>query len=66
MPRLLAVFGLLLVSINPPLLSIFNRLDFVGGFPVLYFYIFLVWIVVIVALARIVRTSIKETDPEEE
>ncbi|HAA10632.1 MAG TPA: hypothetical protein DCE41_02630 [Cytophagales bacterium] len=65
-PRLLAIFGLLLVCINPPLLTIFNQAGSVWGFPVLYLYIFAVWMVVIVALARVVHKYLKTDDRDSE
>jgi hypothetical protein len=55
--RFVAVFILGFLLLNYPLLSLFNRRVLVGGFPLLYLYLFLVWAVLIGLIAIVVRTS---------
>jgi len=43
------------LMLNYPLLSIFDRLLLLWGIPLLYFYIFLVWLLIIIAMAIIVE-----------
>lgn len=40
-----------MVLLNFPLISIFNRAGTVGGVPVLYLYITIVWLLCIIAIA---------------
>lgn len=42
---------LLLLFLSYPLISIFNRPVFVAGIPLLYLYVFVVWIAAVVMLA---------------
>jgi hypothetical protein len=44
---------LLLVLLSYPLISIFNKPVLAGGFPILYLYIFGVWITTIIILYRV-------------
>ena len=60
--RLVALFLLGVVALNPPLLSIFNSETLLFGFPVVYLYLFGVWGVLIVLLG--VVASGAETEPE--
>lgn len=55
--RFVAVFILGFLLLNYPLLSLFNRRVLVGGFPLLYLYLFLVWAILIGLIAIVVRTS---------
>ena len=41
--RLVALFGIGLVLLSYPLLSLFNLPRFVAGIPLLYAYLFIVW-----------------------
>lgn len=40
-----------MLLLSYPLISIFNRPVFVAGIPLLYLYVFVVWIAVVVLLA---------------
>lgn len=55
----LFVFGLL--AFNYPVLSAVNRLSMLWGIPVLFLYVFVVWFLVIVAMAF----SVKQTSTDE-
>lgn len=48
--RLVSLFLLGAVFFNYPLLSIFNHKSYVLGFPVLYLYIFSLWLLMIVIM----------------
>ncbi len=43
------------LALNYPLLALVNRLLLPLGIPLLYFYIFLVWLLIIVVMASIVE-----------
>lgn len=49
--RLAALFAAAAVAFNPPLLRVFGAGDLVFGLPLLYLYVFAVWLGVIVLLA---------------
>lgn len=49
--RLFFISALFMVLLNFPLLSIFNSGATVGGVPVLYLYLMVVWLVCIAAIA---------------
>lgn len=49
--RLAALFLAAAVAFNPPLLRVFGAGDLVFGLPLLYVYVFAVWLGVIVLLA---------------
>ena len=49
--RLVATFLFGLALFNPPLLTVFSRPVMVLGIPLLYLYLFVVWLGLIVALA---------------
>jgi hypothetical protein len=57
--KLLALFFLGFVLLNGPLLTLFNR-HTVAGIPLLFIYIFGVWLLLIIAMAIIIE-SYKET-----
>ena len=46
-----------LLALNYPLLAIANRLSLPFGIPLLYLYIFLLWFVLIIAMALISRRA---------
>lgn len=48
--RLFFISALFMVLLNFPVMSIFNTGGTVGGMPVLYLYITLVWLVCIIAI----------------
>lgn len=51
--RLIGLFLLALVLLNPPLLTLFGAGDTVLGLPLLYLYIFVAWLLIIATLAWI-------------
>ena len=51
--RLIGLFLLALVLLNPPLLMLFGGGDTVFGLPLLYVYIFAAWLLIIGAVACI-------------
>jgi hypothetical protein len=51
--RLIGLFLLALVLLNPPLLMLFGAGDTVFGLPLLYVYIFVAWLLIIGAVAWI-------------
>lgn len=53
--KLLITFIAFLLLFNYPLLSIIDQKTLWFGFPALYFYMFLVWGVMILVVAQIVR-----------
>lgn len=53
--KLAVVFILFLLLLNYPLLRIFDKQQLWMGMPVLYFYLFFVWLILIVAVGLIVR-----------
>ena len=48
--RLVSAFLLGAVFFNFPLLSLFNHMSYVLGFPILYLYIFSLWLLMIVLM----------------
>ena len=52
--RLIALFILGALLFNPPLLTLFSGPE-IGGWPLLYLYIFLVWSALIGAIALVVE-----------
>jgi hypothetical protein len=55
--RLIALFLLCYVLLNNPILSLFNLPRMVWGIPLLFYYIFGVWILLIVLIALILRAK---------
>jgi hypothetical protein len=53
--RLVALFLLGCLLLNYPLLSLFNRIGTFMGIPVLYFWLFAVWALLIVLMAFVVE-----------
>ncbi|HPH86039.1 MAG TPA: hypothetical protein PLC48_11300 [Ferruginibacter sp.] len=52
----LVLIGILLLLVSTyPMLSVANKSKLVAGFPVLYLYLFTVWLVFIILLYRITR-----------
>jgi hypothetical protein len=51
--RLIGLFLLALVLLNPPLLMLFGGGDTVFGLPLLYVYIFVAWLLIIGGVAWI-------------
>lgn len=59
--RLLYLAGLFGVLLNFPLLAVFDRDIRVGGIPILYLYILVLWILLVALTGYLVR---KSTDNE--
>ncbi len=57
--KLLITFAVFLALFNYPLLDIVDQRELWFGFPVLYFYMFIVWGLMIFVVARIVRQKTK-------
>ena len=54
--RLVATFVLGWVLLNYPVLSLFARSRHVGGIPLLYAWVFAVWVLVIVVMALVIES----------
>ncbi len=54
--RLVATFVLGWVLLNYPVLSLFARPRTVGGVPLLYAWVFAVWVLVIVVMALVIES----------
>jgi hypothetical protein len=52
--RLIAVFVVGCVLLCYPIIALFDRPESIGGLPVLYVYVFGVWVALIIVLALIV------------
>jgi hypothetical protein len=57
--RLLIVFVIFFLLMNYPILGIFDKSELKFGLPVLYFYLFFIWLALIVVVALIVRNRKK-------
>lgn len=55
--RLLFLSGLFGVLLNFPLLAVFDHEGRVGGVPVLYLYVLLMWVLVVVLTGYMVRNK---------
>ncbi len=53
--RLVATFALGAILLNYPILSIFTRRADVAGVPILYAYVFVVWVLLIGLMALVVE-----------
>jgi hypothetical protein len=53
--RLIALFLLGVLLLMPPMMAIFNAERLVFGIPLLYLYLFVVWIVLVGLVALILR-----------
>jgi hypothetical protein len=64
--RLIGLFLLALVLLNPPILWLFGRGSTLFGLPLLYVYLFAAWLAVIAAVAWIAeRRAIRRRRDEE-
>lgn len=59
--RLVALFLLGCLLFNYPILSLFNLKALVLGIPILYLYIFAVWVFMILSVALATRVKERET-----
>ncbi len=53
--RLAAIFTMGCVLLNYPILSLFSRREDVAGIPLLYVYVFAVWILLVALLALVIE-----------
>jgi FlaA1/EpsC-like NDP-sugar epimerase len=60
--KLIFLSILLLVLLSYPFISVANKAQLLFGIPVLYLYIFIVWIIIIIILYRIVEKKHKENN----
>jgi membrane protein implicated in regulation of membrane protease activity len=64
--RLIGLFLLALLLLNPPLLLLFGRGGMLFGLPLLYLYLFGTWLAIIAAVAWIsVRRSTRRRNDED-
>jgi peptidoglycan/LPS O-acetylase OafA/YrhL len=66
--RLIALFLLGVLAISPPLLAVFRVDAFIADMPVLFFYLFAAWAVLVGFLALIIearRAEMPEPPPED-
>ncbi len=56
-PRLVALFLFGCMLYNYPLLSLFNSDASIGGVPILFAYVFAVWMLLIAVIALVVERS---------
>jgi hypothetical protein len=57
--KLLIIFITFVLLLNYPLLSIFDKEATWLGLPVLYFYLFFIWLLLIVVVALVVKNRNK-------
>ncbi len=57
--KLIIVFGVLLMMLNSPIIGIFDKQELWMGFPMLYFYLFFLWLMTIVTVGLIVKNKQK-------
>lgn len=62
--RLIGLFLFVVVLYNYPILSLFNISNTISGIPVLYLYLFFVWILSIVLVVIIDRYPLKSKFPD--
>lgn len=55
--RLIAVLVIGFILLNYPLLSLFSKVKLIFGVPVLYLYLFLIWIIFIGCVAIILEKT---------
>lgn len=66
--RLIALFLLGVLAISPPLLAVFRVDAFIADMPVLFFYLFGAWALLVAFLALIIearRAEMPEPPPED-
>ena len=62
--RLIVLLVIGVIALNYPLLSLFSKVRLLFGIPVLYLYIFTVWVVFIVCVALILEKPAAPPKPE--
>lgn len=55
--KFIALFILSAIFLNYPILGIFSKPHWIGGFPAPAIYLFVVWLLVIIAIFFMVRTG---------
>ncbi|MEM1322983.1 MAG: hypothetical protein AAGG75_22145 [Bacteroidota bacterium] len=61
--KLIGLFLLGLILLNFPIINLFSKEDFLFGIPSLYIYLFLVWLLLIIFIAMIVRRKDNKKQP---
>ncbi|CAH0995524.1 hypothetical protein EMA8858_01647 [Emticicia aquatica] len=64
--KAIAITIFLICLLNFPILSLFNKAIFVLGIPLVYVYIFSVWIIGIIIIALIAESKNEVNTPENE
>ncbi|WP_435355663.1 hypothetical protein [Emticicia sp. SJ17W-69] len=64
--RLIAITIFLTCLFNFPILSLFNKANFILGIPIIYVYVFTVWLVGIIVVAVIAESKNVEDTTEHE
>ena len=57
--RLIIIFVGMFLLLNYPVLQIFDKKELWFGLPALYFYLFFLWLVVIIAVGLVVKNKQK-------
>jgi len=57
--RLVGIFLLFFALLNFPIIGLFNKKLIIGGIPLLYLYLFLVWLIFIIFMFLIIRKTSK-------
>jgi len=53
--RLVGIFLLFFALLNFPIIGLFNKKMIIGGIPLLYLYLFFVWLIFIIFMFLIVK-----------
>lgn len=61
--RLVAVFLLGLLALNYPLLALFSKVKLVSSVPLLFFYIFVCWVLLILGVALVMELPARPLYP---
>jgi hypothetical protein len=64
--RLIGLFLIGVVGFSPPVLTLFNKPALVAGIPLLYLYLFLLWVLLVVLAGLVVAQLVPngETKPQ--
>ncbi|MCU0468882.1 MAG: hypothetical protein MUF58_09790 [Arcicella sp.] len=63
--KLLMLSVLALILFNFPILSIVNIKETINGIPILFFYIFIIWLLLIIVIFRVIKNKSKEISKDE-
>jgi hypothetical protein len=63
--KLLMLSVLALILFNFPILSIVNVEESINGIPILFFYIFMIWLLLIIVIFRVIKKGSKESSKDE-